>query len=185
MTEKTARIYERVRRFREMKRDRPERIVKPGPGRESVWGYPRPPRIEAVAKRVRVAFNGETVADTLGAKRVLETAGAPVYYVPPQDTRTNLLEKSHGQQTICEWKGPASYWHVRSGDRRAENAAWSYPDPFPGYEEIRDYLAFYPALVDCFVGDIQATPQPGGFYGGWVTPEIVGPLKGEPGSERW
>lgn len=185
MTEKTARIYERVRRFREQKRERPARIEKPGPGQESVWDYPRPPRVEDVSKHVHVELGGDVIAETASAKRVLETAGAPVYYIPPQDLSTALLEESPGHQTICEWKGPARYWHVRSGNRWVENAGWSYPDPFPGYEELRDYVAFYPALVDCYVGDVRAEPQPGGFYGGWVTPEVVGPIKGEPGSQGW
>ena len=185
MTEKTARLYEHVRRFREQERERPARIEKPLSGQESVWDYPRPPRTEDVAKRVRVEFAGEIIAETGEAKRVLETSGAPAYYIPPRDLRTALLEENPLHQTICEWKGPARYWHLRSGDRLIESAGWSYPDPFPGYEEIRDYVAFYPARVDCFVGDVQAKPQPGGYYGGWVTPEIVGPIKGEPGSEGW
>ncbi len=185
MTDKTARLYEHVRRFREQKRERPARIEKPASGQESVWDYPHPPRTEDVAQRVRVEFAGEIIAETGEAKRVLETSGAPVYYIPPRDLRTALLEENPLHQTICEWKGPARYWHVRSGARLIENAGWSYPDPFPGYEEIRDYVAFYPVRVDGFVGDVQVKPQPGGYYGGWVTPEIVGPIKGEPGSEGW
>ena len=96
-----------------------------------------------------------------------------------------MLEENPGHQTICEWKGPARYWHIRTGDRLVEKAGWSYLDPLRGFEEIRDYVAFYPALVDCFVGDVQVGPQPGGYYGGWVTPEIVGPIKGAAGSEGW
>ena len=117
MTDKTARLYEHVRRFREQKRERPARIEKPASGQESVWDYPHPPRTEDVAQRVRVEFAGEIIAETGEAKRVLETSGAPVDYIPPRDLRTALLEENHLHQTICEWKGPARYWHVRSGAR--------------------------------------------------------------------
>ena len=157
----------------------------PGPGQESVWDYPRPPRVEPVPERLRVVINGITVADTTNAQRVLETAGAPVYYIPRDDVRMHVLASSD-RRTTCEWKGEAAYHHyVGDGQPRA-NVAWSYADPKPGYEVIRDHLAFYASRVDeAWVGDEQATPQPGGFYGGWVTSKIVGPIKGVPGSEGW
>jgi uncharacterized protein (DUF427 family) len=158
----------------------------PGPGQESVWDYPRPPRVEAVPERLRVVIDGEVVADTGHGFRVLETAGAPVYYVPPEDVRVDLLEPSpHG--SVCEWKGAAVYWtYAGPGGRRIANVAWSYPRPSPGYEDIRDHLAFYAGRVDeAWVGDERATPQPGHFYGGWVTSRIVGPIKGGPGSFGW
>ena len=170
-----------------MGRSRPgpdEREV-PGPGQESVWDYPRPPRVEAVPERLGVVVDGEVIAGTTSGFRVLETAGAPVYYFPPSDVRMDLLADSpHG--SFCEWKGPAGYHTYIGTRRRIENVAWSYPAPMQGYEQIAGYLAFYAGLVDeAWVGDERATPQPGQFYGGWVTSRIVGPIKGMPGSHGW
>jgi uncharacterized protein (DUF427 family) len=159
--------------------------VQPGPGQESVWDYPRPPRVEAVPERLRVIVDGITIAATDGARRVLETAGAPVYYIPPEDVRLDLLRISP-HRSVCEWKGEARYHSVRLRERTIENVAWSYPDPLPGFESIRDYVAFYAGRVDeAWVGDERATPQPGKFYGGWVTSRVVGPFKGGPGSFGW
>ena len=159
--------------------------VDPGPGQESVWDYPRPPRVETVPERLRVILDGAMLADTSRGLRVLETAGAPVYYFPPDDVRMDLLEPSP-HRTSCEWKGRAVYLTFVGPTRRIGDVAWSYPDPSPGYEAIRGYLAFYAGRVDeAWVGDERATPQPGGFYGGWVTSRIVGPIKGEPGSFGW
>jgi uncharacterized protein (DUF427 family) len=161
----------------------PERID-PGPGQESVWDYPRPPRIEPVPERLRVVVGGEVIAETAHGLRVVETAGAPVYYFPPDDVRLDRLSPS-GRSTVCEWKGVATY-RRSTVDRRIDDVAWSYEDPKPGFEAIRGYLAFYAGKVDeAWVGDERATPQPGGFYGGWVTSRIVGPIKGEPGSMGW
>ena len=162
-----------------------DRVV-PGPGQELVWDYPRPPRVEAVPERLRVVVDGEVVADTTRGYRVLETAGAPVYYLPRDDVRMDLLEASP-HTSVCEWKGSAVYWiYAGPGGRRIDNVAWSYPKPSPGYEAIRDHLAFYAGRVDeAWVGDERATPQPGRFYGGWVTTRIVGPIKGGPGSFGW
>jgi uncharacterized protein (DUF427 family) len=171
--------------WRGIRRGRPGRVVEPGPGQESVWDYPRPPRVEADHRRIRVRHAGVDVADSRRALRVLETAGPPCFYLPPQDVRRDLLEPSP-ETTFCEWKGLARYWSLGIGDRRVVDAAWSYPDPEPAYERLRDHLAFFPGRVDeCFVGLERARPQPGSYYGGWVTPEIVGPFKGEPGSESW
>jgi uncharacterized protein (DUF427 family) len=157
----------------------------PAPGQESVWDYPRPPRVEPVAERVRAIVDGIVIADTTRALRVLETAGAPVYYVPPADVRLDLL-RSSTSRTVCEWKGGAVYHTLILPTREIPNAAWSYPDPNPGYEAIRDHLAFYGwALDEAWVGDERATPQPGRFYGGWVTSRVVGPFKGGPGSFGW
>jgi uncharacterized protein (DUF427 family) len=161
----------------------PERI-EPGPGQESVWDYPRPPRVEPVPERLRVIVDGEVIAETTRGLRVLETAGAPVYYFPPDDVRLDRLTPSD-RSTVCEWKGVASYRGL-GGDRPVDDVAWSYESPKPGFEAIRGYLAFYAGKVDeAWVGDEQATPQPGGFYGGWVTSRIVGPIKGEAGSLGW
>ena len=166
--------------------------VEPGPGQESVWDYPRPPRVEPVPERLRVVVDGEVLAETTRGLRVLETAGPPVYYFPPDDVRTDRLASSP-HRTWCEWKGEASYrsYAGRPGPaegeaRRIPNVAWSYESPLPGYESITGYLAFYAQLVDeAWVGDERAMPQPGRYYGGWVTSRIVGPFKGEPGSQGW
>ncbi len=160
--------------------------IPPGPGQESVWDYPRPPRVEAVPERLRVIVDGQVLADTTHGFRVLETAGAPVYYFPSGDVRLERLQPSP-HTSVCEWKGDAEYRRYVGADGRViDNVAWSYPDPKPGYEAIRDHLAFYGGRVDeAWVGDERATPQPGHFYGGWVTSRIVGPIKGEPGSSDW
>ncbi|MFL5757244.1 MAG: DUF427 domain-containing protein [Chloroflexota bacterium] len=161
-----------------------DRVV-PGPGQESVWDYPRPPRVEPVLERVRVVVDGVTIADSERALRVLETAGAPVYYFPLADVRLDLLQPS-GHGSVCEWKGDAISHSIAVPGRIVKNAGWSYPDPKSGYEAIRDHLAFYVWRVDeAWVGDERATPQPGRFYGGWVTSRVVGPLKGGPGTFGW
>jgi uncharacterized protein (DUF427 family) len=133
-----------------------------------------------------VVIDGEVIADTMRGLRVLETAGAPVYYIPPADVQASCLVPNP-RRTTCEWKGEAAYRDYLGPDgRRIESVAWSYPAPNVGYEAIRDHLAFYAGRVDeAWVGDERAAPQPGGFYGGWVTSRIVGPIKGEPGSFGW
>jgi len=157
----------------------------PGLGQESVWDYPRPPRVEPVPERLRVVVDGEVIADTINGLRVLETAGAPVYYFPPADVRMDRLAPSpHG--SYCEWKGSAAYVTYVGPTRRIDEVGWAYPAPTPGYEAIAGHLAFYAGRVDeAWVGEERATPQPGGFYGGWVTSRIVGPIKGVPGSFGW
>jgi uncharacterized protein (DUF427 family) len=163
---------------------KPKRIV-PGPGQESVWDYPRPPRLETFDGRIRVVFNGVTIADTRRSLRVLETSHPPNYYVPRADVKINHLRKASGT-SICEWKGTAIYYTVVVDGRSAVRSVWSYPAPTRAFEEIRDCLAFYPGLMDgCYVGDERVTPQPGGFYGGWITENIIGPFKGEPGTMTW
>ena len=162
----------------------PQRI-EPGPGQESVWDYPRPPRLEAMTARVRVVFNGVTVADTTGAYRVLETSHPPTVYIPPADVRMEFLHPT-GQRSLCEWKGQARYFDLTVNDRTAAQAAWSYAAPTPGFATIRDYLAFYPARVDaCYVDDELVQAQAGDFYGGWITANIVGPFKGAAGTWGW
>ena len=163
----------------------PIQRVAPGPGQESVWDYPRPPRVEAITRRIQVIFNGITLADTTRAVRVLETSQAPVYYIPLEDVQRQYLETSQ-QATVCEWKGLANYYGVAANGRRAANAAWTYQAPTAGYEAIRDHVAFYPQKMDqCLVDGEAATPMPGGFYGGWVTRAVVGPFKGGPGTQGW
>jgi uncharacterized protein (DUF427 family) len=172
-------------KWRSFPRTRPAQIVVPGPGQESVWDYPRPPRVEPALTRVRVEFEGVTIADTTHALRVCETSSPPGYYIPPADILLAHLEPSE-RTSFCEWKGVASYWSVRVGARVAKDAAWSYSDPDEGFETIRGYIAFYPRRMDaCWVGADRVTPQPGFYYGGWVTPNLVGPFKGAPGSEGW
>jgi uncharacterized protein (DUF427 family) len=132
-----------------------------------------------------VVFGGETIADTTSGYRVLETSQPPSYYIPPDDVDAGFIERAVGH-TFCEWKGQATYWTIRVGDRVAERAAWSYPSPTPRFEPIRDHLAFYPQRVDsCSVDDEQVRPNAGDFYGGWVTSRVVGPFKGEPGTAHW
>ncbi len=159
--------------------------VVPGPGQESVWDYPRPPRIEPVAERIRAVVAGVTIADSVHALRVVETAGAPVYYLPAPDVRTDLLVPSR-HATHCEWKGAASYVTLALGSREIPDIAWRYEHPTPPFAAITGHLAFYAGKLDeAWVGDERAWPQPGGFYGGWLTRRIVGPVKGEPGSWAW
>ena len=153
--------------------------------KESVWDYPRPPKIEPTARQIRVEFAGELVANTRRAMRVLETSHPPVDYIPLADIRADLLLPGT-RHTFCEYKGLASYWTLRVGDQVSEDAAWSYERPTSGYEDIRSHLAFYAGRVGaCFVDAERVQAQPGEFYGGWVTSEIIGPFKGKPGSEAW
>jgi uncharacterized protein (DUF427 family) len=159
-------------------------IAENGRARESVWDYPRPPRIEPVGRRVRVALGDETIVDEPDAIRVLETAGAPTVYVPVEAVSDGVLHPAPGG-SFCEWKGAAVYWDVVAGGLTAARAAWSYPNPNEAFAELRGLVSFYPALVECRLGDELVRPQPGGFYGGWVTAEIAGPIKGSPGSEGW
>ncbi len=163
---------------------RPQRIP-PGPGQESVWDYPRPPRLEATGRRLRVIVAGRVVAETTRGHRVLETSHPPVYYFPMADVDAASLRAVDGT-TGCEWKGTAWYFDVVVGTVVRPRAAWAYPEPTAGMEPIRDAVAFYAGLADvCSVDGQAATAQPGGFYGGWVTPEIVGPFKGVLGSTGW
>jgi len=161
------------------------RRVTPGPGQESVWDYPRPPRVEGTSKHIQVVFNGVVIAETGRAVRVLETSHPPVYYIPPQDIKMEHLRLA-SRSSYCEWKGRAAYYTVSVGRKQAENAAWYYPDPTPGFEAIEGHLAFYPHLMDaCYVDGERVQAQAGGFYGGWITSDIVGPFKGEAGTWGW
>jgi uncharacterized protein (DUF427 family) len=159
--------------------------VEPRPDQESVWDYPRPPKLEPTVKHVSVYFNGELIADSRRAWRVLETSHPPVYYVPPEDVRTDYLTPSQGS-SWCEWKGQATYFDIVVGEKMASKAAWSYPKPTPSFAAIKDHVAFYAGLMDrCQVDGEEVSPQPGGFYGGWIIEDIVGPFKGEPGTSGW
>jgi len=155
------------------------------PGQESVWDYPRPPRLEAVERCIRVELGGLVVAETTRAYRILETSHPPNYYVPPEDVAVGALVRSR-RRSYCEWKGEAHYFDVHSGERVEPDAAWGYDAPHAGYEAIAGYVAFYAARMDgCWVGDELVVPQPGGFYGGWITSDLAGPFKGVPGSQAW
>ncbi len=149
-------------------------------GEESVWDFPRPPRIEAVAQRMRVCASDTVVAETGQGVRVLETAGAPTYYFPPCDVDFGQLERE-GEASLCEWKGVATTFSV-AGHR---GAAWTYERTFEEFAAIRGWLAFYPTVLDCYLDDERVTAQPGGYYGGWVTRRLRGPIKGGPGSGAW
>lgn len=159
--------------------------IPPAPGQESVWDYPRPPRLEDSTRHIRIVFNGETIADTTAAKRVLETSHPPSYYIPPADLRLEYFSRT-SRSTFCEWKGQAAYYTITVGDRSAENAAWFYPTPTANFANLKDYVAFYPSRMDaCYVDDELVQAQPGDFYGGWITSEIVGPFKGGMGTWGW
>ncbi len=159
--------------------------IEPKPGQESVWDYPRPPRLEPTSKHIRIEFAGETIASTNRAYRVLETSHPPVYYLPPDDVRIELLTVAAGS-SFCEWKGRAGYSDLMVGGRTVNNAAWFYPDPTPAFSVVTGYLAFYPSKMDaCFVDDELVESQPGDFYGGWITSDIVGPFKGATGTWGW
>jgi uncharacterized protein (DUF427 family) len=163
---------------------RPRRI-EPGPGQESVWDYPRPPRLERTTRHLTVVVHGVTVADTRRGWRVLETSQPPAYYFPPEDVSWDHLEAT-ASQSFCEWKGLASYHSVRVGDRLVVDAAWHYPEPVAAFEAIRHHLAFYPQRADrCTVDGEIVDPNEGSFYGGWITSDIVGPFKGGAGSAHW
>jgi uncharacterized protein (DUF427 family) len=162
----------------------PHRIA-PGPGQESVWDYPRPPRLEDSSKHVQIIYNGIVIADSRHAKRVLETSHPPVYYIPPDDVRMELLTRTEST-TFCEWKGHAAYYTLRVGDRKAVDAAWFYPNPTPAFAALKDFVAFYPSKMEsCSVDGEVVQSQPGDFYGGWITQDIVGPFKGDPGTRAW
>jgi uncharacterized protein (DUF427 family) len=161
------------------------RPIVPAAGQESVWDYPRPPRVEAVEERITIRLGGQLIADTVDAVRVLETSHPPVYYLPIADFVPGALVDAAGS-SFCEFKGSARYFDVRAGDTVRPGAAWTYPQPARGFEILSDRVAVYAGQMDeCTVGDEVASPQPGGFYGGWVTSWVVGPFKGVPGSRGW
>ena len=168
------------RKWRFRGRGRPAFALPCAAGQESVWDYPRPPRLAPDARRIRVRHAGALLADSTGAIRVLETASPPTFYVPPDDVALGELTPS-SVRTFCEWKGWAQQYDLAANP----GAAWRYTETFPEFAAIRGFVAFYPAKVSCSVGGEAVQPQPGGYYGGWVTAELAGPFKGEPGSESW
>ncbi len=157
---------------------RPSFAITPKKGEESVWDYPRPPGIIPDSREVLIRLGDTVIVETKQAIRILETASPPTFYLPPSDINFEFLIKSPGTSR-CEWKGAATYWDVVTPSKKLEKVGWSYPEPFDEFREISGYLSFYPAHLDCFVDGERVRPQPGGFYGGWITKEIVGPVKGE------
>ncbi|MFJ2060030.1 DUF427 domain-containing protein [Streptomyces sp. NPDC087908] len=151
---------------------------------ESVWDYPRPPRLTADDRHVRVTVGPHVVADTYASLRVLETSHPPVFYLPRGDVHTELLRAGAGR-SVCEWKGAATYWDVVVADIVVPRAAWSYEQPLAPYESLRGHLAFYPSAARCTVDGEVVVAQEGDLYGGWITPEIEGPFKGGPGTWGW
>lgn len=152
---------------------------------ESVWDYPRPPRVERLQGVARVEFDGTTVAESGAALRVLETSHPPTVYFPRADVRFEFLKPARGM-TVCEWKGRASYFDLAGEHRQSPAAAWSYADPLPAYRVLKDCVAFYPGRVDaCFIDGEPVAAQAGDFYGGWITAAIKGPFKGAAGTSGW
>ena len=154
-------------------------------GQESVWDYPRPPRLERTSKRIEVYAARRRIAATTAALRVLETSHPPVYYIPLADIEPGVLRRSD-RHTFCEFKGAASYYDLLVDGKVMRNAAWYYPSPSRGFEEMADHVAIYPSLVErCLVAGEEVRAQPGDFYGGWITDDVVGPFKGDPGTSGW
>ena len=153
---------------------------------ESVWDYPRPPRLEPTPRHLRILHDGIVLADTTRALRILETSHPPVYYIPPADIAMQYLTRSPRRSSFCEFKGHATYWSINIPEAPSPDAAWSYAHPTASYAALRDHLAFYASLVDeCTVDGERVQPQPGDFYGGWITSHVKGPFKGAPGTLGW
>ena len=163
-------------------RSRPDPV---GLGQESVWAFPRPAVAQATDAHIQIKHRGWIVADTRSAIRTLETSHPPSYYIPRTDIAPGVLRRAGGG-SFCEWKGMASYWDIVLGSVVLPRVGWSYADPTPAFAGLRDYVAFYAAPFDrCSVDGEIVTPQPGGFYGGWITSRVAGPFKGIPGSHGW
>ncbi len=157
----------------------------PRPGQESVWTFPRPAVAQPSSAHIVIEHHGVTVADTRRSVRVIETSHPPSYYIPPADIRSDVLRRASGR-SLCEWKGEAVYWDVVLEDIVLPKVGWSYPSPSPAFEVLRDHVAFYAAPFDrCTVDGDVVLPQPGLFYGGWITSNVAGPFKGVPGSDGW
>ena len=155
------------------------------PGQESVWDYPRPAICEPTPRRVQIIHCGVELVDSRKAWRTLETSHPPTYYIPQSDIAMEHL-RANPRRTMCEWKGQARYWDIDIGEEIITAVAWSYAEPTPSFESIRDHLAFYPEPLDqCLIDGEQITPQPGQFYGGWISQYEAGPFKGRPGSQFW
>ena len=165
-------------------RGRPPFADVPAQGQVSVWDFPRPPELVRESREIVVRWGPVEVARTRSAWAVRETAHPPTFYLPRVDVQPGLLHAAGGG-SFCEWKGPAHYWDLIDGARRLDRVAWSYPHPLPGAEPLAGCVAFYAHDLDCRVGGAHVQPQPGAFYGGWITPDLAGPFKGSPGSGAW
>lgn len=180
MLRPTAEVLASRRKWRFRGDERPSFAIAPPPGSESVWDYPRPPRIVAEGRRVLVQHRGQPLADSSNAVRVLETASPPTLYLPPADVAVGQLTAS-SRRTFCEWKGHAQEYDLAD----TPGAAWCYDETFAEFAAVNGFFAFYPGKVHCTVDGEVVQPQPGGYYGGWITSELVGPFKGEAGSQPW
>lgn len=160
---------------------RPDFAIEPNAGQESVWDYPRPPAVVRDQRTVEVHSNGQVIASTSQAIRILETSHPPSFYVPPESVADGSLVPVPGG-SHCEWKGQAEYFGVQDS---TSPVGWRYPKPYPEFKEWTNYVSFYPDLVECYVDGERVGAQPGGFYGGWITSDVVGPFKGEPGTSGW
>lgn len=162
------------------------RRIQPGPDQESVWDYPRPPRLEPVTQHIRILLQDRILADSNRAYRVLETSHPPVYYLPPEDFDAALLVKNP-RTSFCEFKGRAAYIDLKLGEELyVAQAGWYYPNPTPAFVDITNYVAIYAHKVsECWVGEEKVQPQEGDFYGGWITSKVVGPFKGGAGTWGW
>lgn len=163
---------------------RPDFAIEPGPGQESVWDYPRPPAIVPDNRHVLVRYGDLILADSHNTIRVLETASPPTFYIPPEHVNFELLQPDQGH-TFCEWKGQADYFYIEADGQIISHIAWCYSQPFERFEAIQNYVSFYPEKCECFVDGERVQAQGGGYYGGWVTAEIVGPFKGQAGTTGW
>ncbi len=159
--------------------------IKPKQGQESVWDYPRPPKLESCGKHLRIVFNGEIILDTNRSFRILDTSHPPTYYIPMDAFKVGVLIPVSGS-SFCEWKGEAIYYDIRVGDKTAFRAAWGYLNPNNAYPQLKNTISVYAYHMDaCYVGDEKVQAQEGDFYGGWITSDIVGPFKGAPGTWGW
>lgn len=163
-------------------RSRPDFADEPSDGQESVWDYPRPPRLKRSSRHVEIRAGDTLIARSSHCVRVLETASPPTWYVPPGDVDWRQLVAADGS-SFCEWKGSACYWGLATDAGSA--VAWTYPGPSAAFAEIKGFLSAFPGRVECYVDDERVRPQPGRFYGGWITSDVAGPFKGEPSTGHW
>lgn len=162
---------------------RPPFAIEPKAGQRSVWDFPRPPALVSESRKIEVISDNQTLAMTHRSLAVQETASPPTFYVPQEDVNLDLLLQIKGKTSLCEWKGSAMYWALKSNS--SQPVAWSYAQPFAPYEALKDHFAFYPQYLECYVNGEWVRPQPGQFYAGWITDDLVGPFKGEPGTGHW
>lgn len=165
-------------------KQRPPFAHEPSEGQESVWDYPRPPAVVPDRRHVVVQQGNIVLAESRSTVRVLETASPPTFYIPPSDVQLQFFSSQRGS-SFCEWKGQATYWSLQLDTKRWPSVGWSYEHPSSAFEMIGGFLSFYPGQLECYVEGERVRSQPGGFYGGWVTDEVVGPYKGEPGTGGW